>query len=116
MTTCRLALAVPLLLTVASGSGCGDPPTLPEHGHISVSVVDASGPPVADVEVWIAPVGLVERTDAQGHSLFEVLPGKYFVEASVCCQGPGFIEHRVPVTVTEGRTETVELRSCLICQ
>ncbi len=92
------------------------PPTGSETaGFISVLVTDSAGPPVPDVEVRIAPLGLTATTDAQGHAVFEAAPGDYFVDANLCCAGAGLIVYHVPVTVTARRTETVELRACLAC-
>jgi hypothetical protein len=107
-----LLLALGLVLLAA----CNEDPTRPATGLISVTVKDVLGPPVADVEVRIVPLGLDAMTNARGRALFEVAPGDYFVDASLCCQGPGFIEYHVPVTVTAGESEAVELRSCLACQ
>ena len=39
----------------------------------------------------------------------------YFVDANVCCQGPGLINYHVPVTITDGETEIVDLQACLVC-
>jgi hypothetical protein len=107
-----LLLAVGLILL----PGCNEDPTRPATGVLSVSVMDTSGPPVPDVEVRIVPPGLAAMTDAHGLALFELAPGEYFVVANLCCRGPAFIDYHVPVTVTAGETETVELRSCLTCQ
>ncbi len=96
-------------------TGCGEDPIRPTTGFVLVTVRDASGPPVADVEIRIPPAGLTSTTDAEGVALFEVVSGDYFVEANVCCQGPGFINYHVPVTVTDGETEIVNLQSCLAC-
>ena len=97
-------------------ASCDEDPIHPAHGFVSVSVVDGAGPPVPDVEIRIAPLGLTAMTDARGVALFRLAPGDYFVDANVCCRGPGFIDYYVPVTVTAWETETVELRSCLACQ
>ena len=107
------------ILLLACGSfliaGCGDDPVRPETGFILVTVKDVSGPPVADVEIRIPAAGLTSTTDPEGVALFEVVPGHYFVEANLCCAGPGFIDYHVPVTVAGGKTETVVLQSCLDC-
>ena len=105
-----LLLAIGSLLIV----GCDHDPMTPSTGSIIVSVVDSSGP-VAGVEIRILPDGLVATTDDQGVVLFEVRPGDYFVDAHVCCVGPGLIDYHVPVTVAGGKTEAVELQACLAC-
>jgi len=96
-------------------AGCDEDPTRPATGFIAVTVTDASGPPVSDVEIRVVPVGLTAMTNPQGVALFELAPGDYFVDANLCCIGPGLIDYHVLVTVTGGETEVVELRSCLVC-
>ena len=97
-------------------ASCDADPVHTGPGFISVSVVDNTGPPGSDVEVRIAPLGLTAMTDAHGVALFKVAPGDYFVDASLCCRGPAFIDYHVPVTVTASERESVELQSCLTCQ
>ncbi len=60
--------------------------------------------------LWAAAWG-----DAEDDPLFEVVSGDYFVDANVCCQGPGLINYHVPVTITDGETEIVDLQACLVC-
>ncbi len=97
-------------------AGCGDEPSRPQTGFISVSVIDGlSQSPVADVEVEIAPNHLIVLTNNDGLAVFEVDAGDYFVNAKVCCLGPGFIEYHVPVTVKDGKTMGVDLEACLAC-
>ena len=96
-------------------TGCAEDPIRPKTGFVLVTVTDASGPLVADIEIRIVPAGLVLLTDAEGVALFEVVAGDYFVEANVCCLGPGLINYHVPVTVTDGETEIVNLQSCFVC-
>jgi hypothetical protein len=107
-----LLLALGLILL----AGCDDDTIRPAPGTIFVSVVDVTGPPVPDVEVRIAPLGLSATTDAQGVTSFSVPPGDYVVEARVCCRGPVPYDYHVPVTVTAWQTTTVVLRACLYCQ
>jgi len=97
-------------------AGCHEDPVNPPRGFLSVTVVDASGPPVADVEVRVVPPDLTAVTDAQGVATFELAPGDYFVDANLCCRGPGFIDYHVPVTVNASETASVQLESCLTCQ
>ena len=89
----------------------------PKTGIISVFVVDNDSvkTPVADVEITIMQKGIIKKTDANGFCSFEVAPGDYFVDANVCCAGPGFIQYHKPVTVVEGETTQVILLACLMC-
>ena len=110
------AVALLFVCSVALISGCSNEPTT---GVLIVSVNDQtltlSQAPVSGVEIEITPVGLVSTTNNEGVAVFEVAPGDYFVNASVCCQGPGFIEYHVPTTVAGGETQAVELQACLAC-
>jgi len=110
-----VALECVFLGMVVFGFGCSeDPSTQPQAGFISVQVMDiSSNQPVADVEIMIA--NQVARTDANGIAVFEVGVGDYFVDARVCCIGPGFIEHHVPIAVTAGKTVEVALHACSAC-
>ncbi len=97
-------------------SGCDEEASQPSTGFISVSVTDGtSQDPVADVEIEVAPVTLVLRTDKDGMAVFEVAPGDYFVNAEVCCEGPGFLEYHVPAAVAAGERIEVNLYACLAC-
>jgi len=96
---------------------CKKEPTESKLGIISVTVVDndSEETPVPDVEITITPGDLVKKTDANGNCSFEVDPGSYYVDAEVCCVGPGFIEYHEPVTVVENKTVKVKLTACLSC-
>jgi predicted amidohydrolase len=109
-----LSLALILLLI---GSGCSSDRTVqPVGGTISVQVIDSPGDiPVEGVEVTIEKLNLVGTTDATGTVVFEVPVGDYFVDARVCCIGPGWIDHHVSVTVTKDETAEVTLLACSIC-
>ena len=97
--------------------GCDEGPSQPQTGFISVTVTDnnPSQLPVEGVKIEIAPIHLVLTTNEDGLAVFEVAPGDYFVDAQVCCVGPGWIDYHVPVTVTAGETFEVELKACLSC-
>lgn len=86
-------------------------------GIISVLVVDSviTETPVPDVEIIVTPGNMVRKTDANGRAWFEVAPGDYFIDADVCCIGPGFIHYHVPVTVGAKETVTVKLFACSTC-
>ncbi|MDH3215838.1 MAG: carboxypeptidase-like regulatory domain-containing protein [Candidatus Krumholzibacteria bacterium] len=109
-------LALMLVLScLVFWQGCSDSPEQPKTGTVSALVIDGSLGPVADVEITLTPMNLVSRTDDDGRALFEVPAGDYFVDAKVCCAGPGFINYHLPVTVRSDRTVRVELRACLVC-
>jgi len=86
-------------------------------GTISVSVNDndPNQTPVPNVTITIMPSNIVQRTDANGITNFEVKPGDYFVDAEVCCVGPGNIIYHEPVTVVANKTSEVKLTACLLC-
>jgi len=96
---------------------CDNAPTESKLGIISVIVVDnnLNGTPVPNVEITVTPIDIVQKTDSNGISNFEVEPGNYFVDAEVCCVGPGNIEYHVPVKVIENKTADVKLLACLLC-
>ena len=115
MKSDRRSVILLLVLGLILVTGCDEDPTRRAKGFVSVTVIDASGPPVPGIEIRILPLDRTALTDEQGVVLFDLAPGDYFVDASLCCMGPGFIQYHVPVTVTSGETEPVELRSCLAC-
>jgi len=99
-------------------AGCDeDVPTRVPTGRISVTVVDISTvQPMPGIAVTIAGTGLSAETDAAGAALFTVEVGDYFVDARVCCVGPGLIDHHVPVSVAVGETAAVTLHGCTSCE
>ena len=113
----KLIISAFLYFLIFNLVSCDNTPTDSRLGVISVTVVDndANKTPVPDVEITITPGNIVQRTDANGISNFEVEPGNYFVNAEVCCLGPGFIVYNVPVQVIEDRTSSIELEACLSC-
>ncbi len=96
---------------------CDSGPTDSRLGVISVIVVDndANKTPVPNVSITIMPNNIIHRTDLNGITNFEVEPGNYFVDAEVCCLGPGNIIYHVPVNVIENKTADVKLEACLSC-
>jgi hypothetical protein len=98
-------------VSLAHAGACAHPAV----GFVVVRVVDPALGPVAGVEIAIAGAGLAGRTNQEGAAAFEVPPGDYFVDAHVCCAGPGLIDHHEPITVETGKTVAVELRACLRC-
>ena len=96
---------------------CSDATTDSRLGKIDVLVIDndVNGTPVPDVEITVMPIHFVKMTDANGICTFEVEPGNYFVDAEVCCAGPGNIEYHISVEVIENNTVDVKLLACLSC-
>lgn len=96
---------------------CNREPIETVQGIIFVSVVDndAEKTPVPDVELTITPGNITGRTNTSGTAIFKVDPGEYYVDADVCCIGPGLIQYHEPVTVTAGDTAEVEITACLRC-
>lgn len=90
-------------------------PTQSPKGYISVSVNDASLGPVENVEIYIVPDSISKVTGEDGKALFKVDVGDYFVDADVCCIGPGFIHYHEPVSVVKNDTVNIELKACLLC-
>jgi len=86
-------------------------------GIIYVTVVDndIEKTPVPGVEIVITPGDITGMTNASGKASFKVDPGGYYVDADVCCIGPGFIQYHEPVTVTANDTAEVTLSACLRC-
>jgi hypothetical protein len=101
------------LISISCDSGLTDSGL----GVISVIVVDndANKTPVPNVLITIMPNNIIRTTDLNGITTFEVEPGNYFVDAEVCCLGPGNIIYHEPVTVIENKTSEVKLEACLSC-
>ena len=92
-------------------------PVEPETGYISVYVYDtASESPMPDVEITVVPGDLVQLTDVNGRTVFEVDPGEYYVNAEICCFIIFPVEYHIPVTITKGATVEVEMADCFSCE
>ncbi len=89
----------------------------PAMGTLLVRVLDSdlAETPVPDVEITVTPDSLVKTTDSNGKAMFDVPQGTYYVNADVCCIGPGFLHYHIPVIVREKDTVTVKLRACSMC-
>jgi hypothetical protein len=117
-------MVVPILIicVFALVGGCGDDPETPavpetqKSGIISVLVIDEGlNQTVEDVLITLTPGNIVLKTNKDGIAEFEVPAGDYFVDALVCCIGPGGIEYHLPATVRVGETTRVKMLACLIC-
>ncbi len=113
----KLIMLALFYLLFFNSISCDNAPTESKLGIISVIVVDndLNKTPVPNVEITVTPIDIVQKTDSNGISNFEVEPGNYFVDAEVCCVGPGNIEYHVPVKVIENKTTDVKLLACLLC-
>ena len=96
---------------------CNGKTTESNTGSISISVVDndPEETPIPDVEIIILPGNIVLKTDENGVCIIKVEPGDYYVDADVCCIGPGNIHYHEPVTVSANETEEIKLVGCLAC-
>ncbi|SMO86978.1 hypothetical protein [Gracilimonas mengyeensis] len=86
-----------------------------EKGHVSVLVIDQNEIPVKDIEIYLAPESILKVTDTNGRAFFTVDVGDYFIDADICCMGPGFIKYHVPVTVEKSDTVKQILHACSAC-
>ena len=85
-------------------------------GIISVSVIDndPEETPVPNVEITITPGDIIKKTNASGIASFEVDPGDYYVDADVCCIGPGYIHYHEPITVISDETVFFDFKGVII--
>jgi hypothetical protein len=103
--------AVLLLLLQCAGDS-----TSPFDGTLSVYVLDNQVGPVAGQSIAISPDGMTAQTNTHGVAVFLLPAGDHFVDAQVCCLGPGYINYHVPVAVRASDTVSVTLRACLTCE
>lgn len=111
---------VPIVLVLVSVFCNGEPDesfTVPATGIISVSVVDndSAETPISGVEITLNPGNTKKMTNANGLCSFPASAGNYYVDADVCCAGPGNIHYHELVTAVENDTTTVKLTGCLSC-
>lgn len=113
----RLIISLVFCFVFINLVSCDDAATESKSGMISVIVVDndPNGTPVPNVEITLTPINIVQKTDTNGVCNFEVEPGNYFVDAEVCCAGPGNIIYHVPANVIENNTTDIKLLACLSC-
>jgi hypothetical protein len=90
-------------------------PDQPAKGYVSVVVIDENEIPVENVVIYLAPDSILKVTGPNGKAFFTVDVGDYFIDADVCCIGPGFINYYEPVTVEENDTVKQELHACSAC-
>ncbi|NOZ08399.1 MAG: hypothetical protein GXO91_05930, partial [FCB group bacterium] len=87
------------------------------EGTLTVSVIDNStdDSAVPGISITIVPEGIIKQTDLTGKCSFELDPGDYYVDAEVCCIGPGNISYHEPVTLTSNQTTEITLVACSAC-
>lgn len=85
------------------------------QGYLIVSVIDDIVGPVNDVKITIYPDSLVKKTGINGKAEFRLENGQYFVDANVCCVGPGWIIYHESIEIIKNDTARVELKACLSC-
>ena len=90
-------------------------PIQSQKGYISVLVIDDIVGPVENVEIYITPDNISKVTEQDGKAFFKLDVGDYYVDANVCCFGPGFKEYHEPAIVVKNDTFKVELKACLLC-
>lgn len=107
-------LMIPLFYFVIS---CNGKSLESSTGTVSISVVDndSENTPIPDVKITITPGNMVKKTDTEGLCSFDLPPGDYYINASVCCAGPGNIDYHELVTVVKNETKEVILEGCLSC-
>jgi hypothetical protein len=117
MRTIYWVPTVLLLVLVFCNGESDESLTVTATGTISVSVVDndPAETPIPGVEITLTPLNIKKATDAHGMCVFPVSVGDYYVEADVCCAGPGNIHYHESVTVVENDTTTIKLTGCLSC-
>jgi len=109
-------LAVGGLVLLIGCSDDSEKPQDPTMGTLSALVIDEGlDQPVENVTVTVTPGDFVQETGSDGLAVFELPAGEYFVDASVCCAGPGNIEYHLSVTVDGGQTTRVKMTACLGC-
>lgn len=89
-----------------------------ETGTISVYVNDndTNETPVPNAQITLMPDSIIKKTNETGFCSFKVDPGEYYINADLCCVGPGFIHYHEAVTVQKGENQDVKLTACLSCQ
>ena len=66
--------------------------------------------------ITILPEGVTAQTNKAGAAVFLLPAGDHYVNAHLCCVGPGLIEYHILVTLQAGDTTSLTLRACLTCE
>lgn len=113
-----LNLFYPIFLILLILSPSCTESTNPQTGTISVYAKDndPKETPIPNAQITLIPGNIVKETDENGLCSFNVEPGDYFINAELCCVGPGYIHFHEEVIVKKGEVTKVELTACLSCE
>jgi hypothetical protein len=108
---------VSIILLCFSYFSCTGKPTESDTATLLVYVVDNDQreTPIPGVEVIISPGNIIKKSDSKGLCRFELKPGDYYVDAKVCCIGPGWFQYHEPVNILLNEIKTLKLHGCLSC-
>ena len=106
------ALLILLLLLLSCSES-----TNTETSTLTVSVKDndLNNTPVANAQITLLPGNIIKQTNEEGLCIFDMDQGDYFINADLCCSGPGFIHYHEAVTILKGEHKEVTLSACLRC-
>jgi len=76
---------------------------------------DQQETPIPGVEVIVTPGNIIKKSNSKGLCRFELKPGDYYVDAKVCCIGPGWFLYHEPVNISLNESKTLKLHGCLSC-
>ncbi len=118
MKTFIFAIYLVLIISLSSAYfSCTGQVTESQTATLIVLIVDndTQETPIPDIEVMIIPGDITKKTDSKGISRFELKAGDYYLDAQVCCVGPGYIQYHEAVTLSAKETKTIKLHGCLAC-
>jgi hypothetical protein len=108
---------VSIILLFFSYFSCKGKLTESDTAILIIYVVDNDSveTPISNVEIIVTPGNITKKTDSKGLCRFELDPGNYYVDAKVCCIGPGWIQYHEPVNVIINESKILKLHGCLAC-
>jgi len=89
-----------------------------QTGTLLVLIVDNDyqETPISDVAVIVTPGNIINTTDSNGLCTFTLEPGEYYVDAEVCCIGPGYIQYHEYEKILPSTIKILKLYGCLSCE
>jgi hypothetical protein len=108
---------ISIILLFISDLSCKGKPAESETPSLLIFVVDndSKETPIPAVEIIVTPGNITKITDSKGLCWFELSPGNYYVDAKVCCVGPGWIQYHEPVNILIDESKILKLHGCLAC-